>query len=296
MNAKTKSRSKLNQRDQWKAYLLLLPAIVLFITFAYVPFFKTIHDSFYLVNSMGKLKEYIGFENYSKVFADKEFRKSIVNTFVFAIVSVPVSILIGLVLAMVSRKKTKLSPVYETMNALPMAVSASACVIIFKLIFNPSLGIANAVLGTKISWLTDPKWMLITIAIISIWMNIGYNYLFLLGAVRNVPSELLESAQLDGANQFVQTTKVIVPIISPTVFFLFINSLTKAMMMSGLVILLTDGGRTSAASTMISYMYTQSVLAQNYNNGYAAAAIAFCITFVFLMISFIFEKKLVHYN
>lgn len=296
MNKSKASQSKWKRADKWKAYLMLLPAIVLFVTFAYVPFYKTIHDSLYLVNSMGKLKEFVGFENYQRVLADKDFLRSILNTFVYAIISVPVSILISLVLAMLSRDKTKLSPVYETMNALPMAVSASACVIIFKLILNPSLGIANAVLGTNISWLTDSKWMLISIAIIGIWMNIGYNYLFLLGAVRNVPAELLESAQLDGANQLVQTARIIVPIISPTVFFLFINSLTKAMMMSGLVILLTDGGRTSSASTMISYMYSQSVLAQNYNNGYAAAVIAFCITFVFLMLSFIFEKKLVHYN
>ena len=89
---------------------------------------------------------------------------------------------------------------------------------------------------------------------------------------------------------------MILPIISPTVFFLIVNSLARAMMMSGLIIILTNGGRSGSASTMISYMYSQAVLAQNYNNGYAAAIIAFLITFVLMLFSFSLENKTVHYN
>lgn len=276
--------------------LYLLPALFFFLLFTYYPFIKTVFNSFFLTNFMGVRREFVGFENYIRILQDKEFLSAIKNTFIYVIVSVPVSVIIALLLAVIANRKTRLSPVYETMYALPMAMSTSVCAMIFALMYNPSLGILNEILGTNISWLTDSRFTIFSISFISVWMNIGYNFLFLLAAVRNVPADLLEAADMAGANFFQRTTKVILPIISPTVFFLIINSLAKSMMMSGLIIILTDGGRSGNASTMISYMYTQSVNSQNYNNGYAAAVIAFIITFILMLISFSFEKKFVNYD
>ena len=257
---------------QFEPLLYLLPAFFFFIVFTYYPFFKTVFNSFFLTNFMGVRKEFVGLENYIRILQDPAFLASVKNTFIYVIVSVPVSVFIALILAIIANKKTLSSPVYETMYALPMAMSTSVCAMIFELMYNPSLGF------------------------ISVWMNIGYNFLFLLAAVRNVPADLIEAADMEGAGTVRLTTKIILPIISPTVFFLIINSLAKSMMMSGLVIILTDGGRNGSASTMISYMYSQSVNAQNYNNGYASAIIAFIITFVLMLFSFGFEKKYVHYN
>lgn len=277
-------------------WLYLLPAFFFIILFTYYPFVITVVKSFFLTNSMGEIREFVGFENYQRILTSKEFLTAIKNTFIYALVSVPSSILIALLLALIANKKTRTSSIYETMFAITMAMSTSVCAMIFELIYNPSLGILNAVLGTKISWLTDSKYILYSISFISVWMNIGFNFLFLLAAVRAVPSELLECSDIEGAGFFKKTTKIILPIISPTVFFLIVNSLARAMMMSGLVIILTNGGRNGSASTMISYMYSQAVLAQNYNNGYAAAIIAFIITFILMLISFSFEKRTVHYN
>lgn len=277
-------------------FLYLLPALFFIVLFTYYPFINTVIKSFFLTNSMGVVREFVGFENYLRIFRDKEFLSAIKNTFIYVFTSVPISIFIALLLALIANNKTRTSSVYETMFALTMAMSTSVCAMIFQLIYNPSLGILNAFLGTKISWLTDSRYTLYSISFISIWMNIGFNFLFLLAAVRAVPGDLLESANIEGANFYRKTTNIILPIISPTVFFLVVNSLARSMMMSGLVIILSDGGRSGTASTMISYMYSQAVLAQNYNNGYTAAIIAFLITFVLLLISFSFEKKTVHYN
>lgn len=277
-------------------WLYLLPAFFFIILFTYYPFAMTIGKSFFLTNSMGVVREFVGLENYQRMLQDPEFLASVKNTFIYALVSVPVSILIALMLALVANRRTRTSSIYETMFAITMAMSTSVCAMIFELIYNPSLGILNAALGTKISWLTDSNYTLYAISFISVWMNIGFNFLFLLAAVRAVPNELLECADIEGAGFIRKTTNVILPIISPTVFFLIVNSLARAMMMSGLVIILTNGGRSGSASTMISYMYSQAVLAQNYNNGYAAAIIAFVITFILMLISFSMEKRTVHYN
>lgn len=281
---------------QFEPLVYLIPALLFFILFTYYPFIKTVFNSFFLTNFMGVRREFVGLENYIRILQDKDFLAAVRNTFIYVITSVPISVLIALVLAIVANRKTRCSPVYETMYALPMAMSSSVCAMIFELMYNPSLGILNEMLGTHISWLTDNRFTIYAISFISVWMNIGFNFLFLLAAVRNVPSDLIEAADLEGAGTIRLTTKVILPIISPTVFFLIINSLAKNMMMSGLVIILTNGGRSGSASTMISYMYTQSVNAQNYNNGYAAAVIAFIITFALMLLSFGFEKKYVNYD
>ena len=276
--------------------LYLLPALAFFVLFTYYPFIKTVFNSFFLTNFMGVRREFVGLENYLRILQDQEFLAAVKNTFIYVLASVPLSVFIALLLALIANKKTRTSSVYETMFALPMAMSSSVCAMIFELMFNPSLGILNETLGTNSSWLTDSRFTISSISFISVWMNIGYNFLFLLAAVRNVPADQLESADIEGANFFQRATKIIIPTISPTVFFLILNSLAKSMMMSGLVIILTDGGRSGSASTMISYMYTQSVNSQNYNNGYAAAIIAFIITFILMLISFAFEKKFVNYD
>lgn len=277
-------------------FLYLLPALVFFLLFTYYPFVKTIYSSTFLVSSMGELKEFVGLENYIRVLKDPAFLGAIKNTFVYVLVSVPVSMFIALLLALVANKTTRSSSVYETMFAVTMAMSTSVCAMIFRIMYHPTLGILNSILHTNYHWLSDPKMTLFSISLISMWMNIGFNFLFMLAAVRSVPAELLESSTLEGAGRIRQTVSVILPIISPTIFFLICNALARGMMMSGLVIIMSDGGRLSGASTIISYMYSQSVLAQNYNNGYAAAVIAFALTFVLLFISFMFENKTVNYD
>lgn len=277
-------------------FLYLLPALLLFGLFTYYPFIKTVINSFFKCNSYGVARSFVGFENYGKVLTDKNFWEAVKNTLLFTAISVPISTVIALFLALVSNRPRKFSPIYETMYALPMAISASVCCMIFQLMYNPSLGILNEILGTDINWLTDPKWTMISISIISTWMNIGYNYIFLLSAVRSVPEEILESAELDGARGLRKTIQIVVPLISPTLFFVICHGIAGAMMMSSLILMLSSYAQNANVSTIISYMYNQSINSQNYNRGYPAAVLGFLLTFVFMWLSFRGEKRSVHYD
>lgn len=277
-------------------FLYLMPALVLFGLFTYYPFVKTIINSFFKCNSYGVARAFVGIENYLKVLKDSNFWDSVKNTLLFTAISVPGSVIIALFLALMSNKPRKLSPIYETMYALPMAISASVACMIFQLMYNPSLGILNEILGTKINWLSDTKWTMISISIISTWMNVGYNYIFLLSAVRSVPEEILESAELDGARGLRKTIKIIIPLISPTLFFVICHGIAGAMMMSNLILMLSSYAQNANVSTVISYMYNQSINSQNYNRGYPAAVLGFLLTFVFLVASFRAEKRSVHYD
>lgn len=291
------------KRMGWKAivepFLYLLPALLFFAVFTYYPFFKTVVSSFFLVDRMGNPREFVGFENYLRVISTPAFRLSVKNTFTYTIMTAPVSILISLILAIIANKPTRSSKVYETMFAVTMAVSMSVAAMIFRMAYNPTIGALNYILGTKINWLNDPTWAMIAVSLISTWLNIGYNFLFLLAGVRGIDTSLLESAEIDGAGIIKRTTRIIVPLISPTLFFLIVTQMAKAMMMSGLVLIFTNSASLSTTAnidTMISYMYKQAVNNLNYNDAYATAIIAFIMTFILMLISFKFEKKGVHYN
>lgn len=280
-------------------FLYLAPAIVFFVTFTYYPFIKTVGSSFFLLNSMGQAREFVGLENYINVLQDARFIAAIKNTLLYVVLTSPGSILIALLLALIANKKTRSSSIYETLFSLTMAMSMSVSAMIFKLAYNPTIGIVNYLLGTNINWLNDSRYAMVAVSMVMVWMSIGYNFIFLVAGIRNIPEELIESANLDGANQFHKVTKIVLPMISPTLFFLITTSLAKNLMMSGLVIVFSTSaglGTTASIDTMISYMYKQAVNSLNYNNAYAAAIIAFLLTFGLIVLVFRFEKKGVHYS
>lgn len=294
-NARVRRKKKTFVK-QIEPLLYLLPAFLFFISFTYYPFIKTIFSSFFRVDSMGHIKNFVGLENFINVLTNPAFILSIKNTLIYVLLSAPLAIFIALALAIIANGKTRMSPVYEMLYALTMAVSMSVAAMIFQLMYNPSIGILNHILGTDFNWLNDKKIAMIAVSFIAVWMNIGYNFLFLLSAIRGIPADVLESVELDGAGIFKRTFSIIVPLISPTVFYLICNSLAKNMMMSGLVLILTGGGPQGSTETMISFMYKQSVNNLNYNDAYAAAIIAFMITIMVMGLSFTFEKKGVHYS
>lgn len=277
-------------------YLYLAPALLYFTIFSFYPFIKTVISSFFVLDANGVVKGFAGLENYAKVLGDPLFIQSIFNTLLYVVLASPVAIIIALLLALVANKKTRSSSIYETMFSLTMAMSMSVTAMIFKIMYNPNIGIINKLLGTKINWLNDPKYAMLSLSAISVWMNIGFNFLFLLAAIRNVPAELLESSFIDGANSFQRVRKVILPMISPTVFFLICSSLAKNVIMAGLPIILTEGGPQGSTTTMIYYMYKNAFDNMNYNYAYASAIITFLLTLVLMLISFSFEKKGVHYS
>lgn len=197
---------------------------------------------------------------------------------------------------MMAAKKRPASPVYETLFSLPMAMSTSVAAMIFELMFSPTLGIVNSITGLNIKWLSDRNTAMWVLIVIQVWMNLGYNFLFILAAIRGMSKEVTESARLDGANAWQQAVSIVMPLISPTLFFLLCNSLAKMLMMSNLTLILTQGGPQGSTETMISYMYKQTTENANYNNAYASAVIAFLITMVATIITFIYEKKGVNYD
>lgn len=292
----TKKKETKKLKIKLEPYLYILPALILLGVFKYYPFIKSFVLSFFRITSKGHIREFVGLKNYVNILKDVGFRKVVKNSFQFAIVSVPFGMIIGLILSIIANKKRKASPIYELLFALTMAVSSSVAAMVFQLLYNPTIGILNHWLGVKINWLNDSGTALFALTVIWIWLNIGYNFIFMLSAIRGIPEELLESADIDGANFWQKIVKVITPMISPTLFYLFVTQIASSLMMSALTLILTNGGPQGSTGTMIQYMLDQSVNNQNYNAGYAAAMIVFVITGIAMRLAMSVEKKGVHYQ
>jgi len=270
--------------------------MLLFSIFTFYPFAETIFKSFFIVDVMGELRKFVGFENYVYILSDPQFIKVIWNTLYFVILAVPISKVLGLLLAFLANKRRSASPFYEAGFALPMAMASSVTAMIFQLLYVPSLGLINGLLGVEIQWLNDPKLAMISIAIIQIWLSTGYAFIFLLSAVRGVSQEVIENARLEGASPLRQLISIYIPLTSPIMFYLICTDIAYSMMMMSFVNILTEGGPNNATMTIMQYVFKQFTASGNFTNANPAAVIAFIMTFIVTMLSFIWEKKGVHYQ
>ncbi len=276
-------------------YLWLLPTMILFGIFIFYPFMETIIKSFFILDSRGAILQFVGVENYQYIFADERFLMAVRNTLLFVVLTVPASKILGFLLALLANKRRKLSVIYETAFSLPMAIASSVIAMIFQLLYVPSLGLINTTFNLNIQWLNNPKYALLSIAIIQIWLSTGYAFLFLLSAVRGVSTDIIESADLEGASMFRKIISIYIPLTSPTMFYLICSDIAFMMMSMGLINILTQGGPQNSTITIIYYVFRQFSGSGNYTMANPAAVIAFCMTFVVTGISFLVEKKGVHY-
>lgn len=281
--------------EKIEPYLYLLPAFVLLVLFVYLPFVNNTYLSFNRVNQFREIRAFAGLSNYSKVLTDPVFWQSVGNTFVYVLVTVPLSIIIGFILASLARKKRRLSVAYEVLFALSMATSDAVIAMIFQLMYNPSFGSLNRLLYLNIDWLHDPRYALLSLMLIQIWHNVGYNFLFMLVAQRAIPTALLEGARLDGASEIKLQTRIILPMVTPMLFFLLIKDIAYGMTVANYTLILTDGGPNNMTQTIITYIYSKAIAGTNYNYAFAATVLGFLISGVMIALSMRLERK-VHYN
>lgn len=275
-------------------YLYLIPALVLFVLFVFWPFIKTIKLSFARTTPLGQVAQYIGLENYINIFTDGTFLNSLVTTFEFSVLRVIFSIVIGFVLAIISTEKIKGKGFFRTIYALPMAISAAAASVVFMFIFHSSLGILNKVLGTKIGWLTDERYALIAVTIVSVWMAIGMNFIYLTAAIQSVPAELYESVALDGANFFQKHRHVTIPAVSPTLFFLLIINVINSVQAYAEFKMMTQGGPGESTNVIVYEIYSEAFINSRFGVACAESVILFIILIILTALQFKLEKKVTY--
>lgn len=278
-------------------YLFLIPSFLVFGLFVFYPFFKTVLFSFSLTNSAGVPVEWVGLENYIRLFTSDQFLNSVWVSFKFAfLVGVP-SILVGFVLSILALKKRRSSSVYETFYALPMAVASAPAAAIWLQLLSPNKsGIINYLLGTDIAWLLKPEYALYALAFVTVWLSSGINFIFLLTGFRNVPDDVLESATIDGAGYFTRLFRILVPMASPQIFFVIFLNITTSFQSFAQVRLLTEGGPQYSTNVLVYSIYQSGIRDGRFETAFAQSVVLFSIILVITLIQFRYEKRMVNYQ
>ena len=279
-----------------KPYLFLLPMLVFAVGFVYYPFLKTCLHSVSTVNFRGEITGFAGFDNYRYLFGRREFGIALGNTFRLTLINVPVTVVLTLLLAYLSYRPHAFHRIYETMFALPMVVSMAAITLIFKVLLNPSVGYVNYALGLQSGWYEDRHTAMSGILMLTVWMGVGFNYLLFLSALRAVPEDVLGCAKLDGAGRLRTFLWIQLPLISPTILYVVCTNLILAMMTSGPILILTQGGPSRSTMTLIFFMYTSGYNSSNYSLAACVSVVTFLLTFLFTFLLFTMEKRKVHYE
>lgn len=276
-------------------YLLLLPTILCIGIFTVYPFLRSIYLSFFVTDSLGNPGKFVGWKNYERVLTSDGFWNSLKATFQFAGIVAVGTFVTAMLLSLLCVKPVKGSKLYQTMFALPMAIASAPLAAIMMYILS-SYGILNKILGTNISWLAEEGTALGTTAVITIWSCTGTSFIFLLVGFRNVPTELVEAATLDGANVFRKIRHVYIPVASPQIFFVIFLNILSAFKAFGIINLLTGKGPNDSTNILVYAVYSNAFLRGRFETACVYSLILCLIIFLVSRIQLSFEKRMVHYQ
>lgn len=279
-----------------KPYAYVLPMLLFAAVFVYYPFLRTLGDSFQWVDFQGRATGFAGLDNYRYLFGRREFAIAIRNTLKLTLINVPVTLAITLLLAWRTTRRTRLSPINETLLALPMAVSMPTVALIFKVLLHPTVGWLNAALGLTIGWFQDRHTAMSGVLMMTVWMGIGFNYLLFLGAFRAISRDVISSAEMDGASRLRTLISIQLPLVSPTMLYVLCTNMVQALMTSGPMLIITEGGPSRSTTTLIYLMYTSGYRSSNYSVAAAISMVTFLLALGFTIIIFLSERKRVHYQ
>ncbi len=292
-----KGTSRERNEFMW-GWAFVLPTMIGLIVLNIIPIFQTIYQSFFKTGDFGKGNIFIGLDNYVKLMGDAEVWQSVINTFKYAIVEVPFSIAIALVLAVLLNRKMMGVSAYRTIFFLPMVAAPAAIAMVWRWLFNSEFGLLNHIFGTSINWISDPAIAVFAIAVIGIWSIIGYNMVLFLAGLQEIPRDYYEAASIDGATGINQFFNITVPLLSPTIFFVTITRVIGGMQVFDLIFMVMDKNNPALYKTQsIVYLFYQNSFVEN-NKGYGSTIVVLLIAIIMVITVFqmIAQKKWVYYN
>lgn len=295
-----KEKKKQRLQHLYKGVLFLLPSILLFSVFLFYPLGKTVYLSFFLTDNRGDTTVFVGMDNYLEIFKSPIFLQSLNSTLLFALYTVPGTIIVSLFLAILANEKLRAIGAFRTVFSSSMGISVAAASVFWMFLFHPTIGWLNRIVKIfglePIGWLTDPNWALFSVSVSTIWMNVGFTFLILLGGLQSIDSYLYESADIDGAGYFYKLRRITVPMLSPTLFFVMTVTLINAFQTFGQVDMLTRGGPQNETNLIVYSIYQEAFMNYQYGTASAQAIILFVIILVLTIIQFKLGERKVHYQ
>lgn len=263
--------SKGNGRYQNIGYLLIAPGFLIYALFILLPILWKVVMSFtdYNLRSFS----FVGLSNYVQMFKDAVFRTSVKNTVCYSIITIPVTMVLALLLAMLLNQKIKGRGFFRTLFYMPNIFSMVAVSMAWLYLFDTHNGILNRLLGIAglpaVGWVTSTSTALVSVAIMSVWNSTGYNMLLFLSGLQSIPEYLYEAASMDGATRLQKIFHITIPQLAPTTFFVFVMSCINSFQVFGQVLIVTNGGPLNSTTTIAHQIYRNGF--EYYKMGYASA-------------------------
>ena len=294
---KIKMSPRQKSENLW-GWIFILPTMLGLIILNIYPMIQTVIQSFYKTGDFGKGNIFVGLKNYQKVFGDGEIWQALWNTIKYALVEVPISVVLGLLLAVLLNKKMKGRGVFRTIFFLPMVVAPAAIAMVWKWLYNSNFGLINNIFHIKVNWISNPNIAIFSIAVIGIWSVIGYNMVLFLAGLQSVPRDYYEAASLDGATGWQQLTRITIPLISPTIFFVVVTRVIGAMQVFDLIYMLIDLNNPAwkKTETLVSLFYKYSFEQSKKGYGAVVVVLLLAVIMVLTVIQLNGQKKWVHYE
>lgn len=305
--------SRFRDRETWTAYLFILPWVIGFVALTAGPMFASLYFSFtdYGVEQIAGFEETrrVGIDNYRELLDDPKVVTSLMNTFVYTVMSVPAKMVVALALAMILARLAFAAGFFRTVFYLPDITPPVAIGIMILVLFNGSFGIVNAVLDPVLGvfgreppfWTTDPDWIKPSLAIMSVW-TVGGTMVIYLAALKAVPSHLYEAASIDGAGPWRRFFNITLPMISPALFFTFIVLTIHGLQTFTEVYTAFFGEGSAgaedpdAALMNVVYLFRQAF--EFFNMGFASAMawLLFALIMMVTAVQFLVSRRFVFYQ
>ncbi len=285
------------RQDYLTAALCLAPWTIGFLGLTLGPMLYSFALSFFEADLLTQ-RQFLGFANYSNLFHDPLFLKSLKVTATYAFVSVPLGVVVALGVAMLLNQKTVGLSVWRTIYYMPSLISGVAVSVLWLQIFNPRMGLINGFLanfGIKgPAWIFDSDWALPSLIIMSIWA-VGSTMLLYLAGLQGIPTELYEAAEIDGAGSIRRFVNITIPMLTPTIFFNSLIGLIAAFQLFTQAKIMTQGGPNNATLTMVLFLYRKAFEQTRFGYAAAVAWILFAIIVVFSVLYVRFSDRWVFY-
>lgn len=299
-SAKLTPLSARKRHDYLTALLFLLPSLIIFGVFIYYALAFNVYLSATSWNFISPTKNFVGLDNYTAMFSDPRFWNVVGNTVYFSVGSVALSVVLGLFLAVLLYQKLPARGIFRTIFFSPYITTTAAIALLWVWIFDPNYGLANFFLGIVgidgPRWLTSTTWAMPALIIMNVWKTVGYAMVIFFAGLTDIPSQLYEAAEIDGANGRQTFFRITLPLLSPTTFFIIVTSLLNAFQVFDQVSVMTLGGPADATNVFNFYIFQQAFI--NFKAGYAAAVST--VFFLILLAITVFQlrasRRWVHYQ
>lgn len=305
-------REKLARREASWFWFFIAPWVLGFLLFRGLPIIASMVLSFTnFSNSSVRPTEFIGLENYFKLFDDKIFYKSLQVSFLYTLFSVPLGLVFSLGLAMLLNQKVPFLGFFRTAYYLPTLIGGSvAAAFLFQLMLNPTFGVVNYFIARMVGpngliplgiqgpgWFFDPKWVMPSFVLLSLW-GFGGPMLIYLAGLQGVPTQLYEAARIDGANAWQRFRNVTLPMISPVILFNFITGIIGSFQIFTPAYVISNGAGGPAYASMFYVLYLYLNAFRRYRFGYASAQawLLFIVILVLTVLALRATREAVYYE